>query len=40
VFAVLMLVAGIGAFAGYQWIKGVDDDLRRTDPFADIAGRP
>jgi len=40
VFAVLMLVAGIGAFAGYQWIKGVDDDLRRTDPFAGIAGRP
>ncbi len=38
--AVIMLVAGIGAVVGYTWIRGVDDGLKRTDPFADVAGRP
>jgi LCP family protein required for cell wall assembly len=36
----LVLIAGIGAFATYLWIKSVDDGLNRTDPFANINGRP
>lgn len=39
-FAVLALLAGIGALSGYLWLNSVDDGLKRTDPFADIAGRP
>jgi LCP family protein required for cell wall assembly len=37
---VLALLAGIGVLSGYLWFKNVDDDLKRTDPFADVAGRP
>lgn len=37
---VLLLLAATAAFATYTWISGVDDGLKRTDPFADIAGRP
>jgi LCP family protein required for cell wall assembly len=38
--AVLLLVAGLGVLSGYLWVKHVDDGLNRTDPFADVAGRP
>ena len=37
---VLALVAGCGALAGYLWMKGVDDRLKREDPFAALEGRP
>jgi LCP family protein required for cell wall assembly len=37
---VLALLTGIGALSAYVWFKNVDDDLKRTDPFSDIAGRP
>jgi LCP family protein required for cell wall assembly len=36
----LALVAGIGAVVGYVWLSGVDDDLKRIDPFENVAGRP
>ena len=38
--AVLILVAGLGLLSSYLWVKGVDDGLKRTDPFASIEGRP
>jgi len=38
--AVLTLVAGLGVLTSYLWVKGVDDGLKRTDPFASIEGRP
>lgn len=37
---VLLLIASVGAFVMYSWLSGVNDDLKRTDPFAAIAGRP
>jgi LCP family protein required for cell wall assembly len=36
----LILVAGLVGLATFLWISGVNDNLKRTDPFADIAGRP
>jgi LCP family protein required for cell wall assembly len=38
--AVLVLIAGAGLITSYLWVRKVDDDLRRTDPFSQIAGRP
>jgi LCP family protein required for cell wall assembly len=38
--AVLTLVAGLGVLTSYLWVKGVDDGLKRTDPFAALEGRP
>ncbi|MDT5025045.1 MAG: hypothetical protein QOE61_1471 [Micromonosporaceae bacterium] len=37
---VLALLAGVGVLSTYLWVKNVDDGLKRTDPFADVAGRP
>jgi anionic cell wall polymer biosynthesis LytR-Cps2A-Psr (LCP) family protein len=37
---VLALLAGVATVSSYLWFKNVDDALKRTDPFADIAGRP
>ena len=39
-FALIALLAGSGILVGYLWVKGVDDDLRREDPFAALEGRP
>ncbi|HEX6870764.1 MAG TPA: LCP family protein [Micromonosporaceae bacterium] len=36
----VLLVVGIAGFVVFNWISGVDDNLKRTDPFADVAGRP
>jgi LCP family protein required for cell wall assembly len=38
--AVLLLIAGIGVVSSYLWVKDVDNDLKRTDPFAQLTGRP
>jgi LCP family protein required for cell wall assembly len=37
---VLALVAGVGVLGSYLWVKNVDDGLKRTDAFSDVAGRP
>jgi LCP family protein required for cell wall assembly len=37
---VLAVLAGVGVLSSYLWVKNVDDGLKRTDPFADVAGRP
>jgi LCP family protein required for cell wall assembly len=37
---VLALLAGVGALSSYLWFKNVDDGLKRTDAFSDVAGRP
>jgi LCP family protein required for cell wall assembly len=38
--AVLVLIAGAGLVSSYLWVKNVDNDLKRTDPFAQLTGRP
>ena len=38
--ALIALLAGSGILIGYLWVKGVNDDLRREDPFAALEGRP
>src|SRR3954466_1931410 len=38
--AVLVLIAGAGLVTSYLWVKNVDNDLKRTDPFAQLTGRP
>ncbi len=38
--ALIALLAGSGILIGYLWVKGVNDDLRRQDPFAALEGRP
>jgi LCP family protein required for cell wall assembly len=35
-----VLIAGGGALVAYQWLRDVDDGLKRTDAFSDVAGRP
>src|ERR1700730_12603427 len=37
---VLALLLGVGTLSAYLWVKNVDGDLKRTDPFAAVAGRP
>jgi LCP family protein required for cell wall assembly len=39
-FALIALLAGSGILIGYLWLKGVDSDLKREDPFAQLEGRP
>lgn len=34
------LLAACGLFGGYLWARGVDDNIRREDPFADLDTRP
>jgi LCP family protein required for cell wall assembly len=34
------LLVGAGIFVGYTWVQGVDNDLKRTDPFSQLTGRP
>jgi LCP family protein required for cell wall assembly len=36
----LALLAGIAVLGGYLWLRSVDGGLKRTDAFADVAGRP
>jgi LCP family protein required for cell wall assembly len=40
VLTALALLAGSGILVGYLWFKGVNDDLKRQDPFAQLEGRP
>ncbi len=37
---VLALLAGVGTLSAYLWVENVDRGLKRTDPFAEVAGRP
>jgi LCP family protein required for cell wall assembly len=37
---VLVLLFGAGMLVSYLWAKGVDNSLRREDPFAALEGRP
>jgi LCP family protein required for cell wall assembly len=37
--ALALLVGGV-ALSGYLWLQSVNDGLKRTDAFSDIAGRP
>lgn len=39
-FLALVLVAALTGLGAFLWISGVNDDLKRTDPFANIEGRP
>ena len=39
-FLALVLLAGLTGLGAFLWISGVNDDLKRTDPFANIEGRP
>jgi len=36
----LLLIGTLIGVGGYLWLSGVNDNLKRTDPFSDIAGRP
>ena len=39
-FALIALLAGSGILVGYLWFKGVDNGLKRQDPFSQLEGRP
>ncbi len=39
-FALLALLAGSGILVSYLWFKGVDNGIKREDPFAQLEGRP
>lgn len=38
--SVLLLLAGTGILVGFLWLRGIDADLKRQDPFAQLEGRP
>jgi LCP family protein required for cell wall assembly len=40
VLLAVAVVAAVGTVATLLWARAVDSDLNRTDPFANIAGRP
>lgn len=37
---VLALVAGLGVVSSYLWVRGVDQGIKRSDPFSEMEGRP
>ena len=39
-FAAIALLAGSGILVGYLWVQGVNDNLKRQDPFSALEGRP
>ena len=39
-FALIALLAGSGILVSYLWIRGVDKDIKRQDPFSQLLGRP